>query len=158
MIKVALAKLITVKAAAAAVLVTAAGGVALAATSGVLPSPLGKPDATPNSTHASARPAVEASRIPGGPASPSPSLEGLCRAYLANPTDNRGKALESPAFRALITAAGDRESVATFCATLVDIKRTGAPGDGNGSRPSSRPDVPQPSHPVGPPATPSPRN
>ena len=35
-------------------------------------------------------------------ATPSPSLRGLCQAYTAHAADNPGKALDNPAFAALI--------------------------------------------------------
>jgi hypothetical protein len=136
MIKATVAKLLTLKAAA---ILTAAsiGGVALAATTGVLPTPLSQDP--PNPAHATT-PAAN----PGNPnpASPSPSLEGLCDAYLAGAGSERGKALESPAFQALVTAAGGAESVDAFCATL-DV----SPAEGNAT---DHPTGPPTAHPTGP--------
>ena len=112
MIKTAMAKLLTVKA-AAVVAATAAGGVALAAGTGTLPDSLGVGDHAKPSAHASP------SEQPRGKGSPSPSLIGLCRAYQAGAGDNPGKALENPAFRALVDAAGDTDKVTSYCTTLL---------------------------------------
>jgi hypothetical protein len=117
MVKTALAKLLTLKVAAAALTATAAGGVALAAGTGNLPG-------TPSDTPAPKRPAATHSTGRTGshhkPASsPSPSLVGLCHAFQAGAGDNPGKALESPAFRHLITTAGGKDKVAAYCTNLL---------------------------------------
>jgi hypothetical protein len=132
MIKTTVAKLLTLKA-AAIIAAASIGGVALAATTGTLPNPLSQDP--PNPAHGPTAPAAD----PGNPGqgSPSPSLEGLCNAYLAGAGSEHGKALENPAFQALVTAAGGADSVDSFCATL-DV----TPPNGNG-----------PDHPTGPPAT-----
>lgn len=111
MIKTALAKLLTLKVAGAALAATTAGGVALAAT-GNLPGVSGT-DRKP-AAHASAQPSDQADGE-RGKGSPSPSLVGLCHAFQAGAGDNPGKALENPAFRALISAAGGEDKVADFC-------------------------------------------
>lgn len=135
MFRSALAKLLTIKvaAAAAAAAATLAGGVALAAT-GHLPNPMSGLGAAPPSTSgqevAAERRGGPATGAQDAPASPSPSLEGLCQAYLAGAGDNPGRALDSPALRALISAAGgDEEDVAEFCDDLVpaDAKRPEVP-------------------------------
>jgi hypothetical protein len=50
-------------------------------------------------------------------------MVGLCHAYTAKTAgDNgatNGKALDSPAFQALVTAAGGAEKVAGFCTALL---------------------------------------
>ncbi len=136
MLKIALAKLLTVKAAAVAA-ATGLGGVALAAGTGVLPNPLFGPPATPPATHAPAThapatpvPATPAPATPGttpshpdgrsGPAdaagSPSPSLVGLCQAYTAGAATNAGQALKNPAFAELVDAAGGADNVEEYCA------------------------------------------
>jgi len=138
MLKTALAKTLTVKAAAIAAVVVG-GGVAVAAGTGALPNPLGKPAAS----H-SAKP-DHANSAKG---SPSPSLEGLCKAYAAKPDGERGKALESSAFQALITAAGGLDKVADYCTTLLPSAKPG------GGKPSDLPAKPT-DHPAGPVATPS---
>jgi len=159
MIKTLLAKMLTIKA-AALLAVTAAGGVALAATTGALPSPLTHASAAPDSAHATTAPTNGPSHRGGPSTLPSPSLVGLCHAYIAGAGSDHGKALESPAFTALITAAGGKDKVADFCkATLASAAPskattdpsaashpTGAP---TGTHPtSSHPAVtPTPSHP-----------
>lgn len=110
---------LTVKAATVAAVVLGTGGVALAATTGAIPSPLKTHHPVPSATSAShpgARP--EASGGPGN-ANPSPSLVGLCHAYTAGAGSDHGKALENPAFQALITAAGGTDAVDAFCTRLL---------------------------------------
>jgi len=151
---VLVAKLLTLKAAAIAVAAVSAGGVALAASTGVLPNPLNQ--APENPGHSVPAPAGSN----GSNATPSPSLVGLCTAYLAGAGDDHGKALENPAFGALITAAGGTENVDSYCTELGVTE----PGPGRGSAsptdhptgkpsdvgPSQLPTGP-PSHPTGPP-------
>lgn len=131
MIQTAIAKLLTLKVAGAAVAATAAGGVALAAGTGNLPGVAGD---RPAGVHATAKPSDNAENKHGN-AAPSPSLVGLCRAFQAGAGDNPGKALENPAFGALIEAAGDEESVADFC---TDVLASAAPEKG---APTARPTV-----------------
>lgn len=143
------AKLLTLKAAVIAVAAVSAGGVALAASTGVLPNPLA-PDNPGHSTPAPGH--------TGGPnATPSPSLIGLCTAYLADARAEHGNAVENPAFTALITAAGGQDRVDAFCADLGVT--TPGPGRGTGSpteHPTSSPSHPtgSPSHPTGSPSHP----
>lgn len=147
------AKLLTLKAAAVAVAVVSIGGVALAASTDVLPNPFGpeRPShPTPASSHSN-----------GPDASPSPSLEGLCTAYLAGAGEASEHVLENPAFSALVQAAGGTDSVVSFCAELGITRTTGPDGDTPGGHPSGLPTPshpsgqPTPSHPTGP-ATPVP--
>lgn len=161
MLETALAKLRTLKAAAvAAVAITATGGVALAASTGVLPNPMsdgGAPAAKP-SAHATGKPSSAGAKKAGA-ASPSPSLIGLCQAYAAGAGSNPGKVLENPAFQVLITSAGSKEEVAGYCADVLaahDAART-APGSAPTARPSkaptARPSGKPDSHPTAAPAT-----
>lgn len=162
MLETALAKLLTLKvAAAAAVAITATGGVALAASSGVLPNPMsdgGAPAAKP-SAHATGKPST-AGATKAGAAAPSPSLVGLCQAYVAAGAENRSdKALENRAFQALITAAGSKAEVAAYCdgvlteheaaQTAAGTAPTVRPSRAPATHSSAAPD----SHPSGPPAT-----
>ena len=138
MLKIALAKLLTVKA-AAAVAATGLGGVALAAGTGALPNPLFAPPATHvpathvPATHAPATPGTTPSHPDGrsGPTdaadSPSPSLVGLCRAYTAGAATNPAKALKNPAFAKLVDAAGGADNVEEYCAATTK-DTPGAPG------------------------------
>jgi hypothetical protein len=151
MIKTAVMKLLTVKAAAVFAL-AAAGGVAVAATTGTLPTTLtGSEHSTSGvsaaSSHNAGRPSAQPSASEkgkgrdgdqngnnqngnhdgdqngngpeGANGSPSPSLVGLCHAVDAGNKDDHGKALENPAFTALVTAAGGKAKVDAFCATLL---------------------------------------
>jgi hypothetical protein len=158
MLKTTLAKLLTVKVAAAAMAVTAAGGgLALAATNGALPSGADNTHSQA-SAHVTARPsaAAHANAAAGadadhGSAAPSPSLVGLCRAYAAGVQDNPGKALDNPAFGALITAADGKDNVSDYCTDLLkDKPATGASAKAD-HEPTARPTThATPSHPTGP--------
>jgi hypothetical protein len=160
MLKTTLAKLLTVKAAAAAMAVTAAGGgLALAATSGALPGGSGADNPhSQASAHATARPSAAAAGAEAGTdgehgnAAPSPSLVGLCRAYAAGVRDNPGKALDNPAFGALITAADGKDNVSDYCTNLLkDKAATDASAKAADSQPSTRPSTrATPSHPTKP--------
>jgi hypothetical protein len=144
MLKTAVAKMLTVKAVAAAIAITAVGGgVALAASNGALPSGLGSGNsANRPAAHATGQQA-SADNENGSDAAPSPSLVGLCRAYAAGVAENPGKALDNPAFGALISAAGDRDKVTDYCTDLLK--------DEPGTMPSAKSDHTRPS----PKATPS---
>lgn len=169
MIQVARAKLLTLKVGALTLAATAAlGGVALAAGTGTLPSQ-GR-DKTPASTapsqsgkpHAGApggdarprphatKPSKPTKAHPAG--SPSPSMVGLCRAYDNHPPGKRGKALQSPAFRALLTAAGGKDRVATYCAAVLAEHDRKSKGNGpddkpRGPRDPGKPPKTKPAHP-----------
>ncbi|TML30880.1 MAG: hypothetical protein E6G35_05550 [Actinobacteria bacterium] len=156
-LKTWLTKVLTIKA-AALLAVTAAGGVALAATTGTLPNPLHHPSAASASENGDhpGRPSTTPSHPgKGGSAAPSPSLVGLCHAYTAGAGSDHGKALESPAFTALITAAGGKDKVDGFCtATLASVAPSTSatpdhPGDGNHPSPNPSKDK---DHPTGPPS------
>ena len=148
-------KLLTLKVAAAALTATAAGGVALAAGTGHLP------DSMSGSAKSTARPDTgkTAAGAKHAKASPSPSLVGLCRAFRAGAGDNPGKALQSPAFTALITAAGGKDNVAAFCADLLKNRPgkgshpTGAPTSHPTGAPTSHPTGAPTSHPTGAPTS-----
>ncbi|MFE9691304.1 hypothetical protein [Micromonospora sp. NPDC005806] len=164
MSQIALAKLLTLKVGAAVVAVTATGGVAFAAATGTLPNPLTDPSAKP-SAHATGKPSDAADKGKGAgdaKGSPSPNLVGLCRAYRAGAGDNPGKALENPAFRVLITTAGDQEKVAAYCDRLLATEKgkpsqaarptatpshpAGKPGARPTTAPTARPDAPDAGH------------
>jgi hypothetical protein len=135
-LKTWLTKLLTVKAAAVLAVAATGGGMALAASSGALPNPLAdKPAVTPSTGHDSGRPGATPSHPDGkGPSAlPSPSLVGLCHAYEAGAGADHGKALESPAFTALIIEAGGKDKVDGYCKALL------ATSPGNGAGPSSHP-------------------
>jgi hypothetical protein len=144
--------------------VTTVGGVALAATTGALPNPLhgvgtARPSKAPGggtAAHASAgptsRPATAQPETATAPTSatvgtggtggtPAPLLVGLCRAYLAKQGPDRGKALDSPAFLALITTAGGRESVDAYCAALLSSV-PGNDGSSHSASPHNPPKAP----------------
>ena len=142
MIKAGLAKLLTVKLGIAAGTAVAATGVAVAAATGTLPNPL---HGSPAASHAPGKPSDKPGDKPD--AKPSPNLHGLCQAYSAGNKDSQGKALESPAFTALITAAGGKDSVETFCADMAKSPGPGKPTNPGQNHPTGKPDVPTPSHP-----------
>jgi hypothetical protein len=159
-------KLLAVKVGIVAALAAAAtGGVALAAaahiqtepahhappadTSVAAPSHDGTPAPRATKTTKAAVPpapsrAAAASAPPIAPggagshpsASPSSSLRGLCVAYLANGIAG-GKRMDNPAFGGLVTAAGGKDKVTTYCLILL--------------RADPRPIGPAKSYPIGPP-------
>lgn len=157
MLKTALAKLLTLKVGAAALAVTASGGVALAAANGALPNPMAAPSAKP-SAHATGKPADAGEKAKVAPSagkgSPSPSLVGLCRAYRAGAGDNPGKALENPAFTVLIDTAGGKDNVAAYCDTLLATAK-GKPSDAPSARPTSHPSGKPADRPTAPEAKPT---
>lgn len=165
MIKTALAKVLTLKA-AAVLAATAAGGVALAASTGALPNPLnGTTQSAPGVVgHVGGRPSAGAShRGSDGPdATPSPSLLGLCHAYTAGAGSEHGKALENPAFSVLITTAGGKDKVDAFCSALLasagstgqpTAHPTGASTDHPTGGPTGHPSEGQDKHPTGAPTS-----
>jgi hypothetical protein len=172
------AKLLTAKVAAAVGAVFVVGGVATAAVTGALPLPAGGSTPAPSASHpappAAVPPATTWQREESGPGhppspSPSPSLVGLCHAYRAGDKAEHGKALESPAFTALVTAAGDKSKVDGYCEGLVEASppshATGSPAapptagrpdkgkDHPTGPPGTHPPGPPAAHPPGPPAT-----
>ena len=164
MIKTALAKVLTLK--AAAVLAAAsAGGVALAASTGVLPNPL---DHSSSNPPASAHATATSSHGPeGANGTPSPSLVGLCHAYTAGAGADHGKALDDPAFTVLITTAGGRDHVDAYCASVLTSPGasaestdgaatphpTGAPSTHPTGSATTHPAGSPTAHPTGPPTT-----
>jgi hypothetical protein len=153
MIKTAVVKLLTVKAVAVAALVVGTGGVALAASTGALPNPLGDhptPAASTGQSDPSHGPAT--SPHPRGSADPSPSLVGLCHAYTAGAGTAQGKALDNPAFHALVVAAGGNTNVDSYCTNLLATATahpSGAPSEHPTGRPSSHPTGAPSGHPTG---------
>ena len=123
-------KLLSIKAAAAVVAVCGGGAVALAAATGHLPARSSGHPATAATSSAGTGAAGTSGGHPS--AAPSPALQGLCHAYAAGAGSNSGKALDNPAFAALITAAGGKDKVSSYCTTLLKSSRSGnsaAPGN-----------------------------
>lgn len=142
-------KLLAVKAVIAAVGLTG-GGVALAAATGHMPSNAGgNPSAASSAAHATASHSAGGQSANHPAASPSPSLRGLCQAYTAHAADNPGKALDNPAFSALISAAGGKANVSGFCATKLAAKPGNAPTTHSTGKPSSMPTTANTAHPSG---------
>ena len=145
------AKLLVVKALAAATAIFAVGGIATAAVTGHLPIPGGggPSPVAPASSHSAIPTPVPpgSSRAPGETRaeqqpSPSPSLPGLCHAYTAGNKSEHGKALENPAFTALITAAGGKDKVDGYCASLLKDEPSAKGSDGSkndGAKPDHSP-------------------
>lgn len=98
-------------------------------------------------------------------AAPTPSLEGLCKAFQASDKGAHGKSLDNPAFTALATAAGSKDGIATYCVTLVGEpaatgKPTALPTQAATGKPTVRPTPtakpttrPTPASPTGKPST-----
>jgi hypothetical protein len=146
------ARWVTVKTGALA-LALAAGGVALAAGTGALPSPLtigaAAPTRTPQSTaHVAASGSGQDSRIgPAvGKASPSASLPGLCTALLAEVATAPGMATQNPAYAELIVAAGAGANITAYCQSLLNGPSGTATSHG---RSDGHPTGPPSPHPTG---------
>ncbi|WP_426512843.1 hypothetical protein ACPPVO_20690 [Dactylosporangium sp. McL0621] len=153
-VKTALLKLLTVKAAIVTTLAVGAGGVALAATTGTLPNPLNNHANPAASARSALGAASSAEPDHKSSANPSPSLVGLCHAYMAGAGAEHGKALENPAFGALIAAAGGRDAnkVDEYCAKLL-TSASAQPSIPAGGRPSEHPTGAPTEHPTGKPST-----
>lgn len=147
----AFARLLTVKAAAAAVVVTSMGGVALAST-GVVSIPLvhDEPKAEKveqqKAERADAKPAPtteKATKAAGSDAlkaaakaaaakdradakagrDHAASFAGLCNSYTAGNKAEHGKSLATPAYKRLVQAAADADAtVESFCGTLAGVE------------------------------------
>lgn len=136
----------------------AAGGVAALLTTGAAfaagghaPWSQQTPAASPSHATSHATPTHPSPTLPTHPSrptdAPSPgggpnaaAYRGLCQAYAAGNKASHGAALTSPAFAALVAAAGGSDQVTTFCAAL--------PPRGSASDQAS--EGAQPSHPTHP--------
>ncbi|WP_131308411.1 hypothetical protein [Micromonospora zingiberis] len=165
----ALARTLTVKA-TIVVAATGLGGVALAAGTGALPTPLIGTPAAPPATHAPAPyvPGPPHPAAPGGGSvspsagpvvnaagSPMPAHLLHCQAY-ARIGAAPGKALENPAFADLVAAAGGIEHVEAYCAasTRTPPGSSGRPSPGpTGTGPGAHPHGGPPSNHPEPPVT-----
>ncbi|WP_433549729.1 hypothetical protein ACQP08_16985 [Micromonospora zamorensis] len=92
----------------------------------------GEPSRSPSSTGTpSPRPPSPGTpSAPGAPpahTAPGGSLHGLCRAWLAKKPDQRDKALRTPAFERLVTAAGGAGQVEEYCQRLVPEEKPSEP-------------------------------
>ncbi|HZC99650.1 MAG TPA: hypothetical protein VFA46_05505 [Actinomycetes bacterium] len=135
-----LSKLLTAKAAAAALGVLLTGGVAAAA-SGNLPAP------AQQAAHAllggAGVPAPAGATVTTGAQAVGPdaagaAARGLCRAWSAGQGGQHGDKLDAPAFAALAKAAGGSDQVGAYCAQ-VTAGAPGGSGQGQSSPPSSLP-------------------
>lgn len=140
MIKTTLAKLLTTKlaVAAAATAAVTVGGVAAVAATGHSSGPAESSthaSSTAGATHSQASESSDADHDRSSAAgdehnsgvSPSPSLTGLCHAFEAGAGSEHGKALESPAFKVLITTAGGTGNVDAYCTKLLAEDKDNAP-------------------------------
>src|SRR5262249_20370040 len=140
-------RLLVAKAVLAAVGVSG-GGIALAAATGHMPANFtGKPAAASSTTAATHMPAARGESASHPAASPSP-----CRPYALQPGPARGKPLDGPAFPALITAAGGKDSVKAFCTSLLATHPGNAPTSHPAGKPSSHPTPADTRHPTGKPS------
>jgi hypothetical protein len=123
-------KLLTIKAAAAAlVAILSIGGVAAAAT-GLLPGQA-RPvaDQAPSTTAAGS---AAHGRGKAAVADLDRASQGLCQAWQAGQGSDQGARMEASAFQALTAAAGGANKVASYCAE-VTAGGTGEHGQGRGS-------------------------
>ena len=122
-IKMLLARLLTMKVAALAAGATVIGGAAVAASTGVLPGVGGGGSAAVSPTYSATY--VPSIKVPQADASVSASVLALCRSYQAAAATDASAALASPTMSALVSAAGDTGEVGPFC-----VKALRAEGDG----------------------------
>ena len=163
-------KVLTIKAAAAAlVAVLSLGGVAAAA-GGLLPdqaSPVA--DQTPATTGADAAAhglgpaaaanlggAADAGSADGqgrasavGPDATGTARVGLCRAWQAGPGAHHGRRMDAVAFQALAEAAGGADNIAAYCQDMA----AGTSADAHRQNPASPPSVSAPPTSVSPPSS-----
>ena len=133
MLRTTLARILTVR---AAIVFAALGstGVVLAAGATGLPGPWSDTPASPPATSHPAPLSVTSTGRPSDKGKPTgtgaaPSMTGLCQAYDAHVREVPGKALDSTAFSALITAAGGADKVPTYCDRLTTTHPSGTPTD-----------------------------
>ncbi|WP_051367049.1 hypothetical protein [Hamadaea tsunoensis] len=142
-------RLLGVKAAAVLIVATATGGLALAAGTGVLPTPL-HPGPAASQPRTSARPSAgtpesrRPSPLPSGSA--TPSLVALCAAYSAVSPSQREQVLDTAAYAPLVAAAGDADRVKAYCAALPEASPSG-PKATSSHHPTGKPTT-HPSHPT----------
>jgi hypothetical protein len=162
MIQLALAKILTVKAAAiAGVACASVGGVALAANAGVLPEPITQHlPGVHSSKSAEPRPTPSGSALPRPSASVSASaapndIAVLCRDFRGRgDRAHRSKALDEPRFGELVRRAGkkDHDRVEKFCTR---VKPSGSPAPRPSGSAFPVPDGLPSGHPTRPGADPS---
>jgi hypothetical protein len=163
-------KLLTIKAAAAAlVAVLSIGGVAAAA-GGLLPdqaSPVAGQAVTTTGTDAAAHGlgkaaaanlggSAQAGATEGqgrasavGPDATAAARAGLCRAWQAGQGGDHGRRMEAVAFQALVDAAGGADKVAAYCQDVT----AGSSADAHGQGQTSPPSVSAPPTSVSPPSS-----
>ncbi|MBO2455305.1 hypothetical protein J4573_50070 [Actinomadura barringtoniae] len=132
----------TAKVAAVAVAATAAGGVAVAATTGALPIPSvtdpGGPTTTVSpATSGSSRGTAAPTKGGNGtnptskptPGTPQSTPAALCRTLASGSLKDGARALRSPAFAALVAAAGGAQNVPAYCQKVLKPGQAHGNGD-----------------------------
>jgi hypothetical protein len=163
-------KILTIKAAAAALVAALSIGGVAAAAGGLLPdqaSPvadqapattgadaaaqgLGKAAAANLGGAADAGPADGQGRASAvGPDASAAARAGLCRAWQAGQGADHGQKADSVAFQALVDAAGGADNIAAYCQDVA----AGASADAHGQSQASPPSVSAPSTSVSPPSS-----
>lgn len=133
---------------AAIVAALTVGGVAFAAHSGVLPNPFPigpQSPVSPSDSRPGGTPDHLTSPTPSGSPTPLPSasvptaanLRGLCRSFLATAERDKPKATDSPAYAALVAAAGGQD-LTGYCTALIEAD-AGRPSANPGNGPSPKP-------------------
>jgi hypothetical protein len=163
-------KVLTMKAAAAALVAALSLGGVAAAASGLLPdqaSPVAEQAAASTgadaATHglgkaaaANLGGAADAGSADGqgrasavGPDASGAARAGLCRAWEAGEGGDHGRRMDAVAFQALVEAAGGADQVAAYCEDVA----VGSSGGAHGKSPASPPSVSAPSTSVSPPSS-----
>ena len=175
MLKSVAGRLLALKILAVTAGAAAAGGVAYAATTGDLAAPHGQ-SALHANAHSSGAPESDDESSPtegddsstagspsetgsssesdesGSSAAPSPSLVGLCHAWLAHPSNN-AKLSTNPAYSVLVTAAGGVDAVNGYCTTLLASAHPSHPARPSHPTQAKNSSHSHPAHPTAPPVS-----
>lgn len=125
------------------------GGLAFASTTGIIPGPFNQSPGVSPTTGENSNPVRSRASSAGMPTSePSPTapaaaFSGLCHSYLAKDAEGRRKALETPAYADLVTAAGGADKVEAYCVQLPEKEKQDKSRD---PKPSHEPNPPRASH------------
>ncbi|GIH07643.1 hypothetical protein Rhe02_57100 [Rhizocola hellebori] len=119
-------KLLTFKVLAITATITV-GGLAFASTTGIIPGPFSQsPGVSPTGNPTSNTPGRSRASSPASPtpaSSAAAAFGGLCNSYLSKDAQARSKALTTPAYADLVTAAGGADRVEAYCTALPDKEK-----------------------------------
>ncbi|MCM0673818.1 hypothetical protein NCC78_03725, partial [Micromonospora phytophila] len=100
------------------------------------------PSASATPSSGAPTPSAGTAGVPQTPEQRTEQLRGLCRSYLARPPAQREDLLDTPAYAALVTAAGGREKVGDHCRELLPEAEPEKPTKGRSSPSPAAPPTP----------------